>query len=103
MIYLVNIATIILAIIFVFQLGDEKNKYRIAFAGIIIGLLLHTIEAYLRFSSGKCVFSESTNIIKSLDTCIDYQSGSMLYAQAMIIAGFTVLIVNFFLSRKKKN
>ena len=100
MIYLYNIATIILAILFAFQVSNEKHKLITSAGLIILGFAFHIFEAYTNYVSNMCKPIETESILKAIDYCINYDSGIMYYAQAMIIAGFTVLVVNYYSSIK---
>lgn len=101
MIYLVNISTIILAVVFTLVISTEKHKIKTAIFLVLTGLVFHIIEAYLSYTAGKCMLPESPDILNTIDECIDYESGVMLYAQAMIIAGFTVLFVCYFFAKQR--
>lgn len=103
MIYLVNIATLLLAIIVALQIANERRKYLLAVAAIMLGLLAHVVEAFINLRTGACQAATDLNIPGLIDQCIDYEKGSMLLAQAMILAGFTVLIVGYLSARNQRN
>ncbi len=93
MIYLVNIFTIILAVVFAIQLANENKAYLYSVISILTGISMHVLEAYLSVSRGKCGVLNISTIVENIDDCISYESASMLFAQAAILAGFTVLFV----------
>lgn len=103
MIYVVNIITILLAVVFTVLVSHDKNKLPTSAGLIIIGLAFHVFDAYHNYTGNKCKSTEFDGLLQLIDNCIDYDSGVMLYAQAMIIAGFTVLFVNFFLRKTSSN
>jgi len=100
MIYLINIFTIILAVVFALQLSNEKNVYKVSVLVILAGIVFHFIEAYLNYTSNTCETILDESLISSIDKCINYESGLMIFAQAGIIAGFTVIFVKYLYSKK---
>ena len=100
MIYFVNILTIIFAAIVALQIANEKRKYLSSVALIFMGIIYHIIEAYINYKSGECTYIEKSNFITAIDSCINYESGSMFFAQAFIIGGFTVIFVSYVVSKK---
>ena len=67
---------------------------------IVLGIACHIIEAYWNYKVGEYTYNESASLIKAIDNFINYESGSMLFAQAFIIGGFTVIFVSYALSKK---
>jgi len=100
MIYLVNIFTIILAVVFALQLSNEKNTYRVSVFVILTGALFHLLEAYLNYISNTCETILDESLLSNIDKCINYESGLMIFAQAGIIAGCTVIIVEYLFHKK---
>lgn len=99
MIYAVNIATILLAIIYAFVIASEKKKYWTSFGMIAVGIFFYLYEALLSLFAGKCNASGVYEFLQVIDRCVNYESGDMIIYQAMIIAGFTVIFVSYALSR----
>ena len=93
MIYIVNIFTVLLAIVFAVQLSSENKAYLYSALAIVFGFSLHIYEAFQNRSMGICEFSDTVGFLVNIDRCIDYESGTMLYAQAAILAGFTVIFI----------
>ncbi|NVJ59593.1 MAG: hypothetical protein HWE27_04340 [Gammaproteobacteria bacterium] len=102
MIWVVNILTVIVAIYYSIKLSNQKRAYSYSIFVIKIGISLHFLEAYFNSKSEKCEFYIASNFIEAIDSCIDYKSGSMILAQALILAGFTVLIVKLVIKLTSK-
>ena len=100
MIYFVNISIILLAIIFAFKISNEKRKYYTAVAAIILGFAFHLMEAFFSYKRGDCELSVSVSLLEEIDLCINYESKIMIFSQASIIAGFTVIFIGFALPKK---
>jgi len=100
MIYLVNIFTIILAVIFAIQLLNEKYVYKVSVLVILTGVLVHLLEAFLNYTSNSCETTTGESLINNIDKCINYESGLMVFAQAGIIAGYTVIIVKILYNKR---
>jgi len=100
MIYIVNILTILFAVIVALQITNEKKKYLSSAILILMGVIYHIIDAYLSWKAGECIYNEKSNLISAIDNCINYESGSMFFAQAFILGGFTVIFVSYVLSKK---
>lgn len=103
MIYVVNIITILLAIIYAIEIATEKKKYQTAFGLIGVGFLFYIYEAITGLFEGKCEAFGVLEFIKVFDTCVDYSSGALIMCQAMIIGGFTVVFISFIMSKKSSN
>ena len=102
MIYIVNILTVILAVVFSLQLSNEKKAYLYSALFIVFGIGFHLLEAYINYTSEKCSFNQAIGIFDNIDNCIEYDSGSMIVSQAIILAGFTVLFMKL-ATRTKPN
>lgn len=100
MIYAFNIATILLAIVIALQIANEKRKYITSVGLIALGIIFHILDAYINYKTGECSFNEKNNLLTIIDACIDYDSGSMFFAQALIIGGFTFIFVSYALSKQ---
>lgn len=99
MIYVVNLLTIILAVLVAIQIANEKRKYLTSVGLILIGIAFHIIDAYLNLKAGDCTYNENASLLTAIDSCIDYESGSMFFAQAFIIGGFTVIFASYAISK----
>ena len=96
MIYLVNIVTLVVALEFALALNQSKHLLAVALASIVVGVLLHWFHAIDRAREGVCKLDSAESIlqyIREIDSCIDYEVGEMIFPQALVIAGFTVVVV----------
>jgi hypothetical protein len=100
MIYVVNILTILFVVVVALQISNEKNKYFLSLVLIVMGVAYHIVEAYFNYQAGECSYNENMNLIAVIDHCINYESGSMFFAQAFIVGGFTIIFVSYVLSRR---
>ncbi len=91
MIILVNVLTVIAAIVIAFKLAYEAEKVLVSSVAILIGFWMHWDEARRSLEMGIC--QESAGFIVTVDACIDYSGGNMVEAQAFILGGSTVLII----------
>ncbi|WP_371189284.1 hypothetical protein [Thalassotalea maritima] len=102
MIWLVNILTVIAAVYYAINLSLEKRAFLYSIALIIFGFFLHILQAFLNSAKGECDFDFTHNLLLTIDNCIDYQSGSMIIPQAIILAGFVVIFVRLALKANKQ-
>lgn len=91
MMILVNVLTVIAAIMIAFKLAYEAEKILVASAAILAGFWMHWDEARRSLEMGIC--QESPGFIATVDACIDYSGGNMIEGQAFILGGSTVLII----------
>ena len=96
MIYLINSAIIIIAILLAIETYNEKKAVFASIVLIMLGFISYANEIY---SSG-CKLPFNKNILYAIDGCIDYESITMFVAQTLIIAGSTVLLVRYILTKK---
>ena len=96
MIYLINTAIIIIAILLAIETYNEKKAVFASIVLITLGFSSYAVEI---FNSG-CKLSFNTNILSTIDGCVDYESITMFIAQTLIIAGTTVLLVRYILTKK---
>jgi len=94
-----NILILVYAIFLSVFIYEEKFSFLIGIASIAIGVLVHWLVLDLAISSGSCSASYAGEIIsylREVDDCIDYSDSSVLFAQALIIAGAIVVISTTF-------
>lgn len=102
--WVAQVFVVLLAVIYAFNLWDQKHRRLWAWLLVVGGLLWHLIRGLWTYHAGSCApFEAGDGLLIRANKCIPPTADDVVWAQIAILAGLFVIIAERFRRTRRAN